>query len=285
VTAPPGYGYKQRADPPPREVAGGQSRVTLPENAETRRTDIVSKTNFGVPTVVQANVDDFYAFPRADGGNQYIGKAASTAGGANTWNTDILRYSRKINLGTSIALHRLNIGLTPRALVDPLFPPTGIIVKLQDLVRAFFTGPLNAQHGKCYFAIGPSGGSSADTPPVALVGFRAFYSVLGVNPTWTTIYTSKDGSIVRTVDTGLQCDTMRLLSVVFDGKLQQIRWYANGVLVDTYSPSSGEVGGQTTTVGNDVVMWLATSSSTGGIANMDGLMLPAPLITIQFPDA
>lgn len=281
----PGYGYKTRKDPAPRDIAGGSSRIHLPESDETRRTDIVSKTNFGVPTVIQANVDDFLLWPRTDGLGNFIGKHSAGAGGAQFWAADIFRYCRRIQIGTSGVVQRTGLGISPRALVDPLFPPSGIILKVQDIVRAFFSGALNAQHGKCYFGIGPFVISTADPPPASFVGWRAFYNVLNVQPTWSTLYSNKDGTITRLIDSGLTCDVQRTLSTVFDGKTQTIRWYANGVLVDTYAPSSGEVGGQVTSLGNDCVGWGAMSSATGAVATIDFLMLPAPTITIQFPDA
>lgn len=283
----PGYGYKNRKDPAPREIVGGTSRIHLAESEETRRTDIVSKTNFGVPTAIMSNVDDFYCYPQLVAAQMFVGKNTELLSGATSrWNADIKRYSMNQTQSVSVSDHRYQIGMSARALVDPLFPPSGIIVKVQDLVRAFFQGAINVQVGKALFIIGPQVASSVATFDIASLGWRAAYSNLNVQPTWITQYSSKNGGILRSVDSGLSCDVPRLLSFVLDGKLQQIRWYANGVLVDTYSPSSGEVGGQNTLVGRESIHWIVNSSS--GVANassFDYKMLGAPVVTVQFPDA
>lgn len=287
MTAPPGYGYKQRSDPPPREIAGGQSRVTLPESAETRRTDIVSKTNFGQPNVILANVDDFLLYPQLTAAQLFVGKNTELLSGATSrWNADIKRYSMNQTQAASVSDHRYQIGMSARSLVDPLFPPSGIVVKVQDLVRAFFQGAINAQVGKALFLMGPQVASSVSTFDIASLGWRAAYGAVGVQPTWVTQYSSKNGGILRSVDSGLTCDVPRLLSWVLDGKNQVIRWYANGVLVDTYAPSSGEVGGQNTLVGRESIHWICNCSS-GVVAgsSFDYKMLGAPTVTIQFPDA
>lgn len=282
----PGYGYKSRKDPAPREIAGGSSRIHLPEAEETRRTDIVSKTNFGVPPVVMSNVDDFYCFPRPQGGT-FVGKDTELVGGAVLrWNADIKRYSKNQTQSSSTSANRFQVGFSPKALVDPLYPPSGIVVKVQDLVRASFAGIDNAQHAKAVFTVGPQAGSSVSTFEKGCIGWAAQYGGAG-QPTWFTRYSSKDGAITRQVDSGLQCDTLRQLSIVFDGKNQQIRWYANGVLVDTYSPSSGEVGGQTTLTGRDSIQFICSSSNgnPGFGAQFDYLMLGVPLMTVQYPEA
>lgn len=285
----PGYGYKSRKDPAPREIAGGSSRVALPNSEETRRTDLVSKTNFGVPTQILSNVDQFYHYPRIEAASSYVGKSSSfQPSSTNRWNADIKRYSRNLTTSGSAFAERFQIGMSARALVDPLFPPSGIIVKVQDLVRAFFKGAINAQTSKCIFFMAGQQGGSAAAIEIAAIGWGARHTSFGVQPTWFTQYTSKTGGVVRQVDSGLQCDTPRLLSWVLDGKLQQIRWYANGVLVDTYSPSSGEVGGQNTLLGRESITYLCNRAggvSPGDDATFDFLMLGAPLVTVQFPDA
>lgn len=284
------YGYKgQRPDPPPRQIAGGQSRVTLPNKEETRRTDLVSKTNFGVPTPILSNVDQFYHYPRIEAASSYVGKSSAFQPSSTTrWNADIKRYSRNLTTAGSAFADRYQIGMSARALVDPLYPPSGIIVKVQDLVRAFFKGAINAQTSKAVIFMAGQQGGSAAAIEIAAIGWSARHVNFGVQPTWFTEYSSKNGGIVRQIDSGLQCDTPRLLSWVLDGKNQQIRWYANGVLVDTYSPSAGEVGGQNTLLGRETITYLLNRS--GGVtpaddATLDFLMLGAPLVTIQFPDA
>jgi hypothetical protein len=281
------YGYKQRTDPAARTIGTGQSRITLPNAEETRRTDIVSKTNFGVPQTILSNVDDFYIWPRLTSGVTYIGNNNELLGGATTrWNSDIKRYSKNQTQASAVSAHRFMFGMSPRALVDPLYAPSGIIVKVQDLVRAFFQGATNIQPGKAVLCLGPQAGSSVATVEIATVGWRAVYTNLGLQPTWITQFSSKDGSFVRQIDSGLTCDVPRLLSFILDGKTQTIRWYANGVLVDSFAPSSGQVGGQNSSVGRDSLQYICNCTS-GVVAgsSFDYMMLGAPLVTIQFPDA
>lgn len=233
-------------------------------------------------------LDDFYLFPRLTAASFYIGKNLELLNGATLrWNSDIRRYSKNQVQANSTSDHRYQIGFSARAIVDPLYNPSGIVVKVQDLVRAFFQGAINAQHGKAIFGIGPQGAASNIDLPNGWIGWRAIYTALSVQPTWEAFYSGKNGIVTSITDSGLACDTPRLLQIVLNGVNQTIQWYADGVLVKTYSPAADDVGGQLVAgASRESVHWVCSSSSgVASGASFDYLMLGAPTVTMQYPDA
>jgi hypothetical protein len=231
-------------------------------------------------------LDDFYLFPRLTGGSFYVGKNLELLSGATLrWNSDIKRYSKNQTQSASISDHRYQIGFAARAIVDPLYKPSGMVVKVQDLVRAFFSGATNAQRGKAVFAIGQQNWASNIDILKDNIGWRAIYTQLNVQPTWEAFYANKDGTVTSITDSGLKCDVPRLLQIVLNGINQTIQWYIDGVLAKTYSPAADDVGGQVAAGVRESVHWICANSSGVVGASFDYLMLGAPTVTVQYPDA
>ena len=183
-----------------------------------------------------------------------IGKGAFLITGVPTlqWNATLKRYTREGLVNGSIVSERYQSYIEPRAIVDPRYPPTGLVVRLSDTLHLLVTGGPPPWSGICYarmsfgFRANAGAMSSANTNQTPFIGFRLdlLPNSNVANPTWKADYVNWDSSVRRSTDTGITSGTPRHMMVELDGIAQKIRWYIDGVLVDTYSPVANDVGGQ-----------------------------------------
>lgn len=206
----------------------------------------------GVPVVPLLTGGDIISLRRYDFA-AFIGKAQTLITGVPTvqWNPVIKRYSRQGSVSASIITERLQQFFEPRALVDPRYPPCGLVVRLSDILHVDIAGvppwgPTTYARSSFGFRANPGNMSNLNTNQTPFIGFRL--DLLGntsvVNPTWKTDYVNWDSSVRRSVDTLITSSPPRHLMIELSGVDQKIRWFIDGVLVDTYAPVANDVGGQ-----------------------------------------
>jgi hypothetical protein len=225
----------------------------------------------------------------------WIGKAVqSGAGTSNQWDAVLKRYCRLMAPGaTTQGSDALQIDIEPKAIIDPIFPPSGIIVTVQDVVKAVFAGPFNAQQGIAFFGIGHPTDITNAPNPWGKIGFRCYYAGAGVQPTWVAYFNNLDGTALFKVDSGVLVNAPHLLKIELDGALQQVRWWIDGVLVASLYPAAGTGPGQSglnqngfaDPASNFHVLWYAFGGADALATivfnySMSGL----PFVTEQFSD-
>jgi hypothetical protein len=169
----------------------------------------------------------------------------------NQWDAGLKRYCRRFLTNTSIVTERLQNFIEPRAIVDPRYPKSGLVLYLRDTVHLLVTGgppPWGNIYGRCSFGFRANTGgmSSANANQTPFIGFRLdLLPNSGVaDPTWKADFVNWDSTQRTSVDTGITSGTMRNLTVELNGPDQTIRWYVDGLLVRSLKPAAGDCGGQ-----------------------------------------
>lgn len=212
-----------------------------------------------------------------------LGKAATLTTGAPTvqWNPTLRRYSRQGVVSASQLQERIQIWLEPRSIVDPRYPACGLVLRARNTLHCLVTGGPppwgGSSYGRCTwgFRAQPGNLSSANVNGPPFIGFRL--DLLGgsnvANPTWKTDFVNWNSTTRRAIDTGITSGTMRDLMVELSGVDQKIRWYIDNNLVDTYTPTADDVGGQNTTPAEWTVCTEVNASSGP---------LPTPTMTLSW---
>lgn len=146
---------------------------------------------------------------------------------------------------------RIQSFVEPRAIVDPRYPKSGLVLYLRDTLQLLVTGgppPWGNIYGRASFGFRAATGSlsSANTNGQPFIGFRLdlLPNSNVADPTWKADFVNWDSSSRTSVDTGLRSGTMRNLAVELNGPDQTIRWYVDGLLVRSLKPAPGDCGGQ-----------------------------------------
>jgi hypothetical protein len=259
----------------------------------TRPAPITGWTQQGVQGASLSN-PGILQFIKHDSTN-WMGKNIEViAGTAVAWDAALKRYARTFTpSATTQGQGWLPIDLEPKVILDPIFPPTGIIVTFQDVVKAVFSGPFNTQQGQVFFGMGHNTEITNALNPWGKIGFRCYYAGAGVQPTWVAYFNSLDGLALFKVDTGIKVDSPRHLKVELDGALQQIRWWIDGTLVASLSPAAGTVPGESglnqnsfaDPASNMTLLWYAYGGADGAaFVTIQYQMSGLPTITEQFSD-
>jgi hypothetical protein len=217
-------------------------------------------------------------------GSALLGKATSLTSGAptNQWDATLRRYTRRGLVSSSAVTDRIQEWIEPRAIVDPRYPPSGLVLRIRNTMHMLVTGfvaPVWA--GASYsraswgFRAQPGNLNSLNQNQTPFIGFRL--DLLGgtavLDPTWKTDFVNWDKSVRRSVDTNLNSGAVRDFMVELNGVDQTIRWYVDNQLVDSYKPASGDVGGQNLTPAEWTIC-SEVSASSGGV--------PTPTMQFSF---
>lgn len=201
-------------------VDTGPPPAALPSNAPGRRavlwtrsklihlstTNLIGKAELGINN---------------SGGNAFNGQG---------WIAAIKRYGRfqQAN-GNNPEYTQVSLHINPNPLVDPATPTRAVIVRIRDVVQ--LTRTAGATFGNIFFGYGDSYPFQWGTIEVIRgVGFHSYGG-----GTWRTYKSSNNMIAQRVFDTGIPLTNLCELLIELDGQLKQVRWYIDGVLVDTYN--------------------------------------------------
>lgn len=228
-----------------------------------------------------------------------LGKATQLTTGAptNQWDPILRRYTRRGFVSASGVTERTQQWIEPRAIIDPRYPPTGLILRIRSALhlRLIDNGAgvpgLLGNYIRCAygFAAQPGLRSSLNNNQKPFIGIRL--DLLGgtgiTDPTWHTEYVNWDQSQRRSIDTGIKATTVRDVMVELSGVDQKVRWYFDNELVDTYAPTADDVGGQNTTPAEWVGLHEVVASAVGAAptAVFSWNLGAGPLTTVTYHDA
>lgn len=228
-----------------------------------------------------------------------LGKATQLSTGAPTaqWDPILRRYTRRGFVASSGVSERTQQWLEPRAIIDPRYPATGLIVRLRSVLhlRLIDNGAgipgLPGNYIRCAygFAAQPGNRSSLNNNQKPFIGIRL--DLLGgtgvTDPTWHTDYVNWDATQRRSIDTGLKATAIHDVMIELNGADQKVRWYFDNELVDTYAPTADDVGGQNTTPAEWAGLHEVTASSVGAAptAVFSWNLGVGPLTTVTYHDA
>ena len=173
--------------------------------------------------------------------NPIIGKQQmvfNNAGGnateARGWQAAFFRYcmwSRSVNGVGGTTYHSLYPGLPFYPLLDPARPAIPVIVRFRDVVQ--ITREAGATWGVQSFTAG--GGFAFQDGTLEAYRSVGFHNYGG--NTWKTYYSGNANVAAQhVVDTGRLISDVCELMCEIDGQLKQVRYYIDGVLVDTFTP-------------------------------------------------
>lgn len=129
--------------------------------------------------------------------------------------------------------HQLTPGYPFHSLVDPQLPVQPVILRARDVVQV--TRSAGAGFGSVAFTMG-SGYVFQDG---SLEAYRSvgFHSYGG--GTWKSYYSGNlNAAALRAFDTGVSIFNICELMFEVDGARKEVRYYIDGVLVDTYAPAA-----------------------------------------------
>lgn len=164
---------------------------------------------------------------RAEAG---INNSGGNAFNGQGWIAAIKRYGRfQAANGNNPEYTQITMTINPNPLVDPGQALRPVIVRIRDVVQ--LTRTLGASFGNIWFGYGDSYPFQWGTIEVIRgVGFHSYGG-----GTWRTYKSSNNMIAQHVFDTGVPLTNLCELMIELDGQLKQIRWYIDGVLVDTYN--------------------------------------------------
>ena len=163
----------------------------------------------------------------------------SNGGGVATdgrgWDATLRRYSRWINeiiagAPSSSGYHTLTPAVPWHAILDPALPILPVVVRVRDVICCQQTAGVG--FGTAAFTLGQGyAWQDAILEAYRSVGFHSYGG-----GTWRTYMSGNaTNQPLRTFDTGIAITTMCELMFEIDGVSKVIRYYIDGLLVDTFA--------------------------------------------------
>ncbi|HJQ27689.1 MAG TPA: hypothetical protein VKA60_27645 [Blastocatellia bacterium] len=169
----------------------------------------------------------------------------------NQWDAEIRRYCRRGFVNSSGVTERMAVFVEPRAIVDPRYSKSGLVLYARDALQLTVTGgppPWGNIYGRVTYGFRAAAGnlSSANTNGTPFIGFRLdlLPNSNVADPTWKADFVNWDSTQRTSVDSGITSSQIRNMAVELNGPDQTIRWWIDGVMVRSLKPTANDVGGQ-----------------------------------------
>jgi hypothetical protein len=229
----------------------------------------------------------------------------------NFWNTLISRYARHETSSGTTPYYRTNEQLDPRSLIDPRYGTTPIVLTARECLACTYPGGIlvdNTTRGaKAFWGYGGNAGGmagvTADTMYFPFVGFQMYFEshagAVNANTFWRCLVVDENLGVLYRLITTADAKAPHEFQLVFDGRVNTVFFYIDGVLWGQYAPGTNTAPGQLApypapAAGVGAMAWnMIYASQALGSGNAAGLlqqqfayhMSPAtPLVTITASD-
>lgn len=169
-------------------------------------------------------------------GAMAYGNAGGNATEGRGWVAALFRYghwSRSPAGAGGPTYHMFSAGFPFHAIVDPALPVIPVIIRVSDIVQV--TREAGATFGYLGFTVG---GGYVGQDGLAAEAYRSVGFVNYGGGTWRTYFSGNlNVAALHALDTGRLITDICELTFEVDGAQKQIRYYIDGVLVDTYTPA------------------------------------------------